>query len=217
LIADLVRWRVPIREVYIAAEPDPDPALTAVAERVWLVERSVLDAIAPTRHPQGQLAVVDEPEPSTWSAAGGMALYLEGVQDPGNLGAIVRSATALGCQAVLMAEGCSDPYHPSAVRASAGAVLRIQLERDVAVDDATRRVRDAGGEAWATGSGGVEIGSWRPKPPTLILLGSEGAGLTEAGIASADGVVTIPVDNGIDSLNVAVAAGILLQHLRSLS
>jgi len=214
LIADLVRWRAPVRELYVTDGFDTESPIVAAAERVWLVERSVLDAIAPTRHPQGLLAVVDEPEPSAWSAAGGIAVYLEGVQDPGNLGAIVRSTAALGCEAVLMAEGCSDPYHPSAVRASAGGVLRIPVERDVVVDDAARRIRKAAGEIWATGAAGVEIGSWRPKPPTLILLGSEGAGLTEAAIAAADGVVTIPVENGIDSLNVAVAAGILLQELR---
>ena len=214
LVADLVRWRVPIRELYLPAEPEPEAKLMSAAERVFLVDGTVLGAIAPTRHPQGVLAVVDEPRHSPWACAGGVGLYLDGVQDPGNLGAIVRCAAALGAAAVWLGAGCADPFHPAAVRGSAGAVLLLPVDRQVELADAVGRIRAAGGEVWAAASSGTPVQRWRPPEPLLLLLGAEGRGLGSDALESADGSVAIPLDRAVESLNVAVAAGILLQHLR---
>jgi TrmH family RNA methyltransferase len=215
LIADLVRWDVPIRELYVAAGIDLDRPVRAVSERVWEVEASVLTEVAPTRHPQGVLAVVDEPSWPPWSARSGVALWLEGVQDPGNLGAIVRAAAGLGARAVLLSPGCADPFGPLAVRGSAGAVFRIPVAREVPGLRAIERVRAHSGEAWATAAEGAAVTGWRPADPTLLLLGAEGRGLSAEVAALADGTVAIPLDRDLDSLNVAVAAGILLEQLRS--
>jgi TrmH family RNA methyltransferase len=216
LVVDLVRWSIPIRELYVEAELAADPELVAAADRTFAVESRVLSGISPTRHPQGVLAVIDEPRWPEWSGARGTALYLEGLQDPGNLGAVVRSAAALGAARVLLAPGTVDPYHPVVVRGAAGAVLRVPLDREVAPGDAVDLVRAAGGEIWATGSRGTPIHRWRPSEPALLLLGSEGAGLSESAVELADGIVSIPLDRDVESLNVAVAGGILLHHLRSL-
>jgi TrmH family RNA methyltransferase len=214
LIADLIRWRVMIRELYLADDTDPDPLFAASAEQVWLLDRSVFDGIAPTRHPQGMLAVADEPGSVAWDPGSGTAVYLDGLQDPGNVGAIIRTAAALGSDAVLLSKGCADAFLPSAVRASAGAVFRIPLERGVDAVDAARRVVQRGGGVWATGGDGVPVDRWRPDAPTLILLGSEGSGLGDVAIGVSNGLVTIPLERGVDSLNVAVAAAILLKHLK---
>jgi TrmH family RNA methyltransferase len=216
LVADLVRWSLPIRELYVEAEVGADPKLVAAADHAFAVEARVLSGISPTRHPQGVLAVVDEPRWPEWSAERGTALYLEGLQDPGNLGAIVRAAAALGAARVLLSPGCVDPFHPVVVRGSAGAVLRVPVDREVDLNDAIERARSAGGEVWATGAGGTPTHRWRPSEPVLLLLGSEGAGLSEAAAGLADGAVAIPLERGVESLNVAVATGILLHHLRSL-
>ncbi len=215
LIADLVRWGVPLLELYLAAGIETDPAVVAAALSSWQVDASVFDGLAPTRHPQGVLAVVPEPTGRGWTKAGGVALFLEGVQDPGNLGAIVRSAAGLGAAAVLLSDGCADPFHPAAVRGSAGGVFRIALERGAAVAGAARRVRARGGSVWAADAGGAPLSGWRPRRPALLLLGAEGAGLSEAAGKVVDGRVAIPLERDVESLNVAVAAGILLQHLRS--
>jgi len=215
LVADLIRWGIPIRELYVETDAEPDPEALLVAEAAWSVDGKVLDGISPTRHPQGVLAVVAEPSAPPWQAWDGAALYLEGVQDPGNVGAIIRSSAALGAAAVLLSPRCADPFHPAAVRGSAGTVFRLPVEREVSLVAAAHRMRIAGGELWATGIEGTPIDDWRPTQPLLLLLGAEGAGLTGPGLEAAEGTVAIPLDREVDSLNVAVAAGILLHHLRS--
>lgn len=217
LVGDLVRWKVPLLELYVSAGSEPDPRIRRAALSTWEVDASVFESLAPTRHPQGLLAVVPEPTGRPWSGRSGAGVYVEGVQDPGNVGALVRAAAALGAAAVLLSEGCADPYHPAAVRGSAGGVFRIPLEEAVAAADAVGRVRRFNGSVWAATSEGSPVAGWRPKRPALLVLGAEGAGLTDATLALADGRVGIRLDRDVESLNVAVAAGILLHHLRNRS
>jgi len=217
LIADLVRWRVPLPELYVATgaiEAAVREGLVAAAGNAWEVPDGVFHQLAPTHSPQGVLAIVGEPEPKEWAAEGGIAVYLDGVQEPGNVGAIIRSAAALGAAAVLLSPGCADPFHWSAVRASAGNALRFPIVRTVSLVPVVSTVHAAGGETWASGDGGTQLSTWRPRQPTVLLLGSEGRGLGPESRAMADGEVTIPLDNDVESLNVAVAAGVLLEWYR---
>jgi TrmH family RNA methyltransferase len=204
-----------VLELYVAAGSTLEPETMAASGEAWEVDASVFERLAPTRHPQGLLAVVAEPGRRPWTGRSGVAVYLEGVQDPGNVGAIVRSAAALGAAAVLLSEGCADPFHPAAVRGSAAAVFRVPVERDVAAEEAVARVHHGEGSAWAADAEGSLISGWRPTPPVLLLLGAEGVGMADSTVAISDGRVAIPLERGMESLNVAVAAGILLQHLRS--
>ena len=218
LVDDLVRWEVPIRELYLTPELATDSltaAWRAVASSIFELEPSVLSDLAPTRSPQGVLAVAETPRWPQWSVERGVALWLDRVQDPGNLGGIVRAAAGLGAAAVLMSPGCADCFAPAAVRGSAGAVFRLPVEREVTAESAVERLRAAGGEVWASGAEGTPMSIWRPAEPCLLLLGAEGAGLAPESAELADGTVTIPMNRGIESLNVAVAVGILLQHLRA--
>jgi TrmH family RNA methyltransferase len=217
MVSDLVRWGVPIRELYLV--PEIAGEFEAVGwrqstEEVFELEASVLADIAPTRHPQGVLAIAEEPPAVEWSAEGGVALWLDRIRDPGNIGAIIRSAAGLGAQAVLLSPDCADPFSASAVRGAAGSVFRIPIGRDVGLAGVMVRVRDSGGEVWATDSLGQKIDGWRPSKPCLLLIGAEGVGLDPDIAELADGTVAISMSRGIESLNVAVATGILLQHLR---
>jgi TrmH family RNA methyltransferase len=214
---DLVRWGVPILELYLSPEAVAAPesgVLIEAAGSVYELEDSVLADIAPTRSPQGLLAVAEEPRQQRWVTTGGVAVWLHRVQDPGNLGAIVRSAAGLGAAAVLLSPDCTDPFGPGAVRGSSGAVFRVPIERGVPAVTAVERVRSVGGEVWAAGSEGRPVAGWKPVEPCLLMLGAEGVGLSNEARDLADGELTIPLANEIESLNVAVAAGILLQHLR---
>jgi TrmH family RNA methyltransferase len=220
LIADVVRWGVPLRELYVAARVVDEVAvegLVAAAEHAWEVPDEAFRQLAPTRNPQGVLAIVDEPPTAQWSAESGLAVYLDGVQEPGNVGAVIRSAAALGAAAVVLSEGCGDPFHWAAVRASAGAALHFPVVRNRRLEPVAAAVRAGGGEIWASGGGGTPVTAWRPRQPTLLLLGCEGRGLGPHSRAKADGEVTIPLDNQIESLNVAVAAGVLLEAYRRIS
>jgi TrmH family RNA methyltransferase len=217
LVSDLVRWKVPIEELYLVPEiSDEFEAMgwRDTAESVFEIEASVLADIAPTKSPQGVLAIAREPQEREWTAGTGVTLWLDRIQDPGNIGAIIRSAAGLGAAAVLLSPGCADPFASSAVRGSAGASFRVPLRRHTEAGEAIEAVRQAGGEAWATDSRGQKIEDWRPSGPCLLLLGAEGVGLDPEVVALADGTVAIPMSRGIESLNVAVATGILLEHLR---
>lgn len=218
LVGDIARWQVPLPELYLSPEAVVAPGLSmlrSAAAVVYEIEASVLADLAPTRSSQGVLAVAEEPKWTRWNAGNGVALWLERLQDPGNLGAIVRAAAGLGAAAVLLSPDCTDPYGHGTVRGSAGAVFRTPIERGVTVEKAVERVREAGGEIWATGAGGRPVAGWEPVRPCLLLLGAEGPGLSLEARNLADGGLTIPLENGIESLNVAVATGILLQHLRA--
>lgn len=213
LVEDLVRWRVPLLELYLAAELADSgdlSELAAAAVECFSVDERVLAEVAPTRHPQGVLAIVAEPRPSPWSRQGGVGLLLDRVQDPGNVGAIARSAAALGASGLLLSPGCADPFHPAAVRASAGAVLRLPVEREVDTAAVAGQVRTCGGSIWAATSEGEPVDRWQPRRPLVILVGAEGQGLAAEVSDLADGRVAIPLERGIDSLNVGVAASILL-------
>ena len=219
LLDDIVRWDLRIVELFLAADlvDDPDAGKwIAAAERVFELAPEVLTDVAPTRNPQGVLAVVETPRWPLWSANEGVGLFLEGVQDPGNLGAIIRSAGGLGAAAVILGPECADPWGPAAVRGSAGSVFRVPVERNVPLPRVAERVRRHRGQLWATGSDGRQLSEWRPPEPMLLMMGTEGRGLSDEALTAADGVVTIPLERGIESLNVAVAAGILLSHLSSL-
>lgn len=218
LVADLVRWRVPLLELYLTpalAGSEEGRGWVAEAGRSFLLDPEVLAGVAPTRTPQGVLAVVAEPRWPAWPGRRGTALWLDAVQDPGNLGAIVRAAAGLGAAAVLLGPGCADPWSPAAVRGAAAAGFRLPVEREVTASRAVRRVREGGGEAWAaTAPGELPAGSGCPDP-LLLMLGAEGPGLGAEARALADRTVALPLDRGIESLNVAVAAGVLLWALRS--
>ncbi len=218
VLDDLIRWDIGVLELYLSvglSQSSEAGAWMAAAEQVFEMDTEVLAGIAPTRNPQGVLAVVEAPRWPVWPASSGFGLFLEGIQDPGNLGAIIRSAAGLGAAAVLLAPECADPWGPTAVRGSAGAVFRIPVERDVSLSRVADRLRRHQGELWATGSEGQPVGQWSPSSPMVLMLGAEGQGLSQEALVVADNTVSIPLQRDVESLNVAVAAGILLSHLNS--
>lgn len=217
LLQDALRWKIPLREIYLsesALRENPDPVFDEIP--TFLIDDEVFRKLAPTRNSQGFLVFVDEPEFPEWRAAQGLGLYLEGVQDPLNVGAIIRSAAGFGAEAVWLSPGCADPFGPRAVRSSAGAVFRIGVEREVPLEGALARARSGGCRVWATGADGMAVGDWAPDDPLLLLLGSEGPGLSTAAMEGAEGVLSIELDREIESLNVAVAAGVLLSRIRAI-
>lgn len=219
LVKDCLRWGIEIRELYLSEEVARTPEAQIWVESAgssFVLDPVMLEAIAPTRHGQGVLAVAEERRWSPWTGSDGVTVFLEGIQDPGNLGAIIRSAAGLGAEAVLLSPGCADPWGSQSVRGSAGSVFRVPVVREVALADAVERIRRGGGAVWATGPDGVPLESWTPSDPLLVLFGAEGRGLSEAARTLAGRSVTIGLDREVESLNVAVAAGILLARLRGL-
>ncbi len=174
-----------------------------------------LAALADTETPQGILAVAPIPsarlDDLRADADPSVVLVLDAVQDPGNFGTLARTAEALGAVGVVALPGTVDPWNPKSVRAAMGSSFRLPV---VLADwDALAPWLAAGGFATlAAAAGGDPLPDPRPARAALVL-GNEGAGVSEATRARADRVVGIPLRGRVESLNVAAAGAILLHEL----
>jgi TrmH family RNA methyltransferase len=218
LAVELAGRGVPLHEVYASPdqlrllEDDPRFARLFRSGRVFAAEPASLEHVAPTRAPQGLLAVVEIPERTVPPT--GVVLYLDRVQDPGNVGGAIRCAAAFGATGVLCSPGCADPFSPRAVRSSAGHSLLLPVGREAGFGPIAAAVTAAGGDTVATaGLGGVPLPQWQPRLPLLLALGNEGQGLDPGIVAACRETVSIPLAAGVESLNVAVTAGVLLARL----
>jgi TrmH family RNA methyltransferase len=182
----------------------------------------VFGELAGTDTPQGILAIV---QPRVWALAelkgggggGGPLLVVDGVQDPGNVGTLIRTAHALGASASVLLRGSADPMNPKALRAAMGATFRHPV---VQLDDGPfiAWAREHGLVLWATAADGVPIARALDarasnKELIAVIVGNEGAGIRPQLNAIAAQRVAIPLAHGAESLNVAVAAGILLYEV----
>lgn len=142
-------------------------------------------------------------------------VVLDEVTDPDNVGAVFRNARAFGADAVVLSPGCADPLYRKAIRVSMGASLQVPFVHVGAIDDAVARLRGGGVTVLAlTPRDGVDVSAVALPPRAALLLGTEGPGLAPALVAAADVAVTIPMEPGVDSVNVATAAAIALHALR---
>lgn len=170
---------------------------------------------ADTESPQGVLVVARQPE-VTWPAvgAGFRALVLDAVQDPGNVGAAIRTAAALGVSATIALPGTVDPWNAKVVRAAVGAQCHHPV-MTMAFDDFARWRAEAVVPLWGADHRGDSVAAVGAMPPALALaVGNEGAGLSDEVRTSCDRLVAIPITAAVESLNVGVATGILLWALR---
>ncbi len=191
-------------------------AASAAGTPVWSLPPGVLARVADTVTPQGLLGVAPRrPTPLddllAPSDRPGPVLVLVDVADPGNAGTLVRTAEAAGAAGVVFTGTSTDPYGPKAVRAAAGALLRLPVAEAPDLDAALPALRAAGLELVAT----VASGGDAPEEASLtgrvaVLVGSEAHGLAPAVVAATDRAVTIPLAAGVDSLNAAVAGAVVL-------
>jgi TrmH family RNA methyltransferase len=178
-------------------------------------EREFLSA-SETEHPQGILAIAEQPALTLDGialAAGTRLLVLDGVQDPGNVGTLLRTAAALGCAATVVLPGTVDPWNAKVVRSAVGMQF-THPTIGCTEEECVAFLRGHRIPLWGAAAEGTAVGS-APTPPRLALvMGNEGAGLKPSLRAACDALVAIPMAPGAESLNVAVAAGILLHALR---
>lgn len=179
----------------------------ALAVDVILVDEPVMAAMSDTETAPGVLAVLAV-APRPLPAQPTLLLILDALNNPGNLGTILRTAAAAGADGVLLGPGSVDPYNPKAVRGSMGALLRLPVLA-ANWEVIHRLVSDMAVWLAAAGDGASYTAvDWRP--PSAILIGSEARGASAPGERLATGRVTIPMHDDTESLNAAMAAGILL-------
>lgn len=210
LLEEAVKWSpADLRTVLVT----PD-VMVDVPDGVRLVEipKDVMESISPMEAPQGALFTCAMPERTALDLAG-RCLILDGIQDPGNLGTILRTADALQTQVVLT-PGCADAYNPKTVRASMGAIFRSHPQW-AAQEDVVRMCRERGQILYVTAlSPRARDLRQADLTKAAVVIGSEGRGVGDYFLHQAGGELIIPMNPRCESLNAAVAAAIILWEMQ---
>lgn len=226
LLTEALDSEVPLEEVLVTpdflASPAGQDLLPRLLDRLprppLEVAPFVLASLADSDSPRGALAVATLVRGGVESLprrADAVYLFLDGLQDPGNLGALARTAEAAGAAALALAPGTVHPNHPRALRASAGSLFRLPLAREVTAEALDRHLAPLS-PTWIALAphGGRDLYRDPPTGTRILALGSEGPGLSEEVARRASVRLTVPVQPPVESLNATVAAGVVLFELR---
>ena len=210
LLEEALATRQAIKTIFVAERTDLPAGLPAGVE-VLRVAGDVFASAADTESPRGLAALLVPPLPNLLEMLRGTPLIViaAGLQDPGNLGTLIRSALAFGATGVLTTPGTVSAFNPKAMRASAGAVFRMPL---ATADEATMKtLREHGVIVLASVKDGAEDAAAVDLTcGCALLIGNEGAGLAAEWLTLAGARVTIPMPGPVESLNAAVAGSLLL-------
>ena len=188
--------------------------IEAAGMRCFTAERALLESVCDTKTPQGVCASFDVPAPLPLEQAPARVVALDGVQDPGNVGTIWRTADAAGFGALLLGAGCADPLSPKVQRAAMGSGFRVPFMLSQDLPRALLALKAAGWTVFASDLRGDDFYS-RPDPSErfVLVIGSEAHGISAATRQAADALVKLPMRGGAESLNAAVAAGIMMYEM----
>lgn len=223
LLAEAAAARVTVEKIAICGPPTAKEksivdGLRRTGTQVVEVSGGVLNALSPVNAPTGVVASAHIPaltSADVLSPAPALVLAAAGLQDPGNAGAIIRSAAAAGATGVVLDELSADPWGWKALRASMGSAFHLPVVRSRALTSLLNEWRRTGVTLVATvPRGGTSMYDVDFTQPSAVLLGGEGPGLPDELIEAADARVSIPMHGAIESLNVAVAAALLLYEAR---
>ena len=172
-----------------------------------LIPDSLFKKISETASPQGIIAVANKPEKATVEFKKGRFIGIENLQDPSNLGAISRTAEALGVSGIIMSKNCCDPYSPKSLRASMGTLLRLPI---IITENFAEEIKELGLVSYAcvVDCNVSAINEVNFSDGCVVLIGNEANGLTVETVNNSDYQVTIPMKGRAESLNASVAASI---------
>jgi TrmH family RNA methyltransferase len=221
LVTEALEARIKILEAAVASDVLQRADLAALLARleqagVEIVGASttVMEVVSPVRSPSPIVAIAERPANDIdrlYGTSRPMVIIASDVQDPGNVGAIVRVAEAGGATGVVLTGACADPFGWKALRGSMGSALRVPIAVRQDVDQVVAEARRHGCRIVATTPrGGRSLFELDLVRPTVALIGGEGRGLSPALVAAADEPVTIPMQPPVESLNAAVAAALIV-------
>ena len=225
LLEEALRAGLRVKTIFVAQ--GPDRALERLLDKLQVgrdvevleLPKKLLDPALATETPQSIAALI---EPPNWSwkdvleadrNRAPLILVLAGIQDPGNLGTILRSAEAFGATGVVSLPGTVNAWNPKAVRASAGSVFRVPVLA-ASVQECIERLREARVKVLATTARGTKPADLAElNGPVALVIGNEGSGVPDGIVREADGAIAIPCPGPVESLNAAVAASVLLYEV----
>ena len=211
LIEEAVESGVAIEQLFMIDPSRVPEMLQNAAQACYVINQKVAEALSGTVTPQGIFAVIQKSATTVDNPQ--QVLILDRIQDPGNLGTLLRTADAAGLDLVVLAKGTADVYQEKVLRASQGSVFHIPT---IEVEDVEVYVREFTGPVYGTAlENAVSYHDIPSKQQSFALvLGNEGQGMSDALLAATTQNVTIPIYGRAESLNVAIAAGILMFHLK---
>jgi len=210
-----------VRFIFTGAEQESDEVREIVhlalekGLAVYETSGNVFAKISQTQSPQGILAVMEKPHctvESFFAAVGDKnVLVLDRVQDPGNMGTLLRCAEAAGMGGVVIVKGCGDVFSPKTVRAAAGSIARVPLYFAAGPAEAVSLLRSSGKRICATAmEGSIDYYNCNFKGDCAIVIGNEGNGVDADFLIGADEIISIPMEGLIESLNAGLAGGIIM-------
>lgn len=211
LIEEALKSEWEIKEIILAENMDLPSSCKDLP--VTAVSNNVFHSLSLINSPQGMIAViVIQQQKVTYSD--GDLLLIDAVQDPGNIGTMIRTADAAGFSAVLLGRGTVDIYNDKVIRATQGSLFHIPMYT-VDLLEELKTIKEAGYSVWATALADATLYHETPVGnKTALIVGNEGAGVDQKLIDVSDQIVQIPIFGKAESLNVSVAAGILMYFLR---
>ena len=224
LLAEALDAGTHLRHVLVAAPEVRSPELTRLVDTLYAngvdvaeATAPVLDAASPVRSASPVVALAERPTNprSPFEPSPALVVVACDIQDPGNLGAIIRVAEAAGATGLIVAGQSADPFGWKALRGSMGSALRLPLAHAATVEEACADAVAHGVQVAATvPRRGALLNDAVLSGPVALLIGGEGPGLPRAVIDAADQRITIPMESPVESLNAAVAAAVLLYEAR---
>ncbi len=206
-------WKSKEEIIEVIVQDTVEPPYWSKAYPVEIVTEQVFQQITQTATPQGIAAIVAMKDVK--NIAEKHIILIDAVQDPGNLGTIIRSADAAGMDAVVLGKGTVDLYNDKVIRATQGSLFHIPVYEADLIEEITA-LKKSGFEIWATALEEAEAYNKVKIPEKVaIILGNEGAGIDKTLIETAEKRVVIPIYGKAESLNVGIAAAILMYHLKS--
>ncbi len=226
LLEEAILSRAPIEAVLFTQRALNDDRSRLILEKaadiceMYLVTDEVYDKISFEKSPEGIFTVSNTLKNlhslySVYDIGNGFAeklLILDGVRDPGNLGTVLRTASAFGIENVILSSDSADVYNPKTVRASMGAVFRIKTSRVSDLEACIKHLKENGIKVYsaALSDSAISLIDVKDTDKAVFVIGNEGSGIRQCVMDKCDGFVMIPMENGTESLNAASAAAIIL-------
>lgn len=212
LVEEALKKKEQIRDIIVSEEVNLPATWNLDQVNMKLVTKDVMKAISDTETPQGVAAICEIQIPKStesWTKI----LLVDSVQDPGNLGTIIRTADAAGVDGVVLGEGTVDHYNSKVIRSSQGSLFHLPIIKGD-LSSWIDQQHEKGTPVYGTSlQNGVSYKEISPSAQFCLLIGNEGSGVDEGLLQKTTKNLYIPIYGGAESLNVAIATGILLYHL----